>query len=104
MEPMEMARRQRMELLRAALWQWAEHNGGKLPPHDLVSDILPSTWQVLDPSGLRYVYVPGATRDGGHRLIAYEPGIYGKERLALFADGEIAKLPLAEIIAGRSAP
>ncbi len=104
MEPMEMARRQRLELLRAALWQWAEHNNGQLPPHDLVSDIAPTTWQVLDPSGLRYVYVPGSTRDGGHRLIAYEPGIYGKERLALFADGEIAKMTLAEITASRSAP
>lgn len=97
MEPMEMARRQRLELLRTALWQWAERNQGQLPPHDFVTDIAPTTWQVLDPSGLRFVYVPGATRDGGHRLIAYEPGLYGKERLALFADGEIAKLPLAGI-------
>lgn len=97
MDPLEMARRQRLELLRAALWQWAERNEGRLPPHDLVGDIPPTTWQVLDPSGLRYVYLPGSTRDGGHRLVAYEPGIYGAERLALFADGAIAKLPLTEL-------
>lgn len=97
LEPMEMARRQRLELLRTTLWQWAERNNGQLPPHDLVSDIAPTTWQVLDPSAMRYIYLPGSTRDGGHRLIAYEPGVYGKERLALFADGEIAKLPLVEI-------
>ena len=96
-EQMEMARRQRLELLRTTLWQWAERNHGKLPPHDLVSDIVPTTWQVLDPSGMRYIYVPGSTRDGAHQLIAYEPGIYGKERLALFADGEIVKLPLVEL-------
>jgi hypothetical protein len=96
-DAMEMGRRQRLELLRSALWQWAERHEGGLPAHDLVGDIPTTAWQVLDPSGLRYIYLPGAKRDSGHRLIAYEPGIYGKERLALFADGEIAKLPLAEI-------
>lgn len=103
-DPQELIRRQRLELLRTALWQWADKHDGRMPPHDLVADLAPALWQTADPSGMRYIYLPGALRDGGHRVVAYEPGIYGKERLVLFADGDIAKLPLAELVTLRDQP
>jgi hypothetical protein len=38
---------------------------------------------------MRYVYMPGLIADKDHAPLAYEPAIFGDERLVLLADGKI---------------
>jgi hypothetical protein len=99
MTPMDVARRQRLELLRIALWSYADRNQGRFPPHDLIPEIAADTWSTLDPSGVRFLYLAGVPRDAGAVPLAYEPGVYGSSRFVLFADGDIRRLPLTEITA-----
>ena len=97
-ERLALARRERLEQLRVALWKWAEDHGGAFPPHEFVGGIPRETWETLDPSKLRYVYVPGRKPEESGPL-AYEPGIFGKERFVLYANGEIRTARSAEIAA-----
>lgn len=87
------ARRLQLERLRRELWAWAAAHGGAFPPNDLAPEIPPEAWRVPDPSGIRYGYLPGLKPDAGSGLVAYEPPLFGRERLVLRADGEIALLP-----------
>ena len=52
-----------------------------------------------DPSGMRFLYNAGLVTDQGRTPLAYEPGIFGKERYVLFASGEIVRLTEAELSA-----
>ena len=59
-------------------------------------------WQVPDPSAMRYLYVGGLDIQGGMRPLAYEPEVFGGERLVLLANGVIARVSseqLAQILA-----
>ena len=94
-----LARRQQLERLRAALWQYAERNDGRFPPDDFGPEIAPNLWTVVDASRLHYVYVSGSRADQPRTPLAFEPGIYGGERLTLFTTGEIQGLTVEEIYA-----
>ena len=86
-----------LERLRVALWQYAERNGGVFPPDDYDGGIAEGLWTVLDPSQLHYVYVNGSAVDGLRAPLAFEPGVYGRERFVLFTDGEIEILTIGQI-------
>jgi hypothetical protein len=94
----EKLREQKLALLRAALWQYAESHEKTFPPNRETTGITPTIWETPDVSGLRYVYhpglKPGQTPD---RPLAYEPGTVGETRYVLFTSGAIKKLPLAEL-------
>ena len=96
----EPARRARLRALQDALWTYAQHHGGQFPASKAALPGDGQVWITADPSGMGYLYTPDfpAGRAGsGSSVLAFEPGIYGAERLALFSDGSIRKLPLATI-------
>ena len=45
-----------------------------------------------DPSGMHYVYLGGQVADRGKSPLAYEPGIFGGDRLLLLTDGEVRRV------------
>ena len=98
-DQLRLARRQQLERLRTALWQYAELNGGSFPRDDYAPGLPEHVWTVLDPSGIHYIYVGGSRPDATRTPLAFEPGIYGRERFALFTNGEINALPIDQIYA-----
>lgn len=80
------ARTRQLERLRDALWAYADTHGA-LPPHAFGQHVAPELWQTID-ANLRFDYLPGAER-GTDRLVAVEPRAFGRDRLALFADGSV---------------
>ncbi len=104
-DQLRVARRQQLERLRAALWQYAERHGGRFPLDDYGPEIAESRWTVLDPSQLHYVYVSGSRADGPKTPLSFEPGVYGRDRYVLYTTGEIELQTVEEIygaIPGRS--
>ena len=103
----EAERRQALDRLRIALWTYARSHGGRFPPDDDEPDIPEEAWRVPDPSGMTYRYVGGLDADEGHAPLAYEPGLFGAERLVLLTDGEIVPMSPEEIrrsLASEQAP
>jgi hypothetical protein len=87
--PHEMERRKALERLRIALWTYANSHDGRFPPADARDAIPEEAWRVPDPSGMHYLYVPGRRADVGSFTLAYEPGLFGDQRLVLWTDGQI---------------
>ena len=100
------ARRQRLEELRAALWAYAQQHGNAFPPHEYDPAIPEERWRVLGGSGMRFIYVSGRKADTPAVPLAYEPGLFGRDRWVLFADGDIRQMPLDALHAalGAQAP
>lgn len=93
---LEQPRKQKLESLRAALWEYAENHDEQFPSDRAA---LPrEKWQVPDASGMRYLYVSGRQADRGALPLAYEPGIFGSRRFVLFTSGEIKHLEVDEIV------
>jgi len=90
-------RQQTIEVLRAALLQYAHTHDGHFPPHDYVADIPAKAWAAPDSAGTRYIYVGGLTAAQTNALLVCEPQNFGDERLVMLADGKIEKLKTAEI-------
>jgi hypothetical protein len=95
----DQVRRQALDRLRAALWTYARHHDGKFPASSAPPEIPDETWLVPEPSGMRFFYNGGLIADQGRKPLAYEPGIFGKERFVLFSSGEIARLSEDELCA-----
>jgi hypothetical protein len=93
----ERERRQALERLRIALWTYARSHGGRFPPAEAREAIPEEAWRVPDPSGMEYLYVAGQVADVGHAPLAYEPGLFGAERLVLRTDGQIVLISPEEI-------
>src|SRR5262249_55804861 len=91
-------REQKLATLRTALWRYAEAHGGDFPPDRSAADIAPETWQVPDPSGIRYLYVGGLAAGRGMTPLAYEPEVFGPRRLVLLTNGDIRSLETDEIL------
>lgn len=84
-----------LERLGDVLRQYARDHGGEFPDaQTAVTAIAEERWLVPDPSGLRYIYLPGATLAEGERIVAYEPAIYDGDLLALRANGRVETKPL----------
>jgi hypothetical protein len=96
----DQPRRLALDRLRAALWRYAEAHGGQFPPDRSAGEIPDDIWRMPDPSGLRYLYVPGLKVDAGPTPLAYEPGLFGPTRLVLTADGAVRSMTLDEIRRG----
>lgn len=96
-DPALTARRERLERLRLELWRYAAQHAGAFPPHDLVAEIPAVDWETGDPSGARFIYAAGATPDREAVPLVWEPGLYGAERYVLLSNGDVTRLPVAEI-------
>jgi hypothetical protein len=88
----ELERRRSLDRLRAALWTYARHHAGKFPANDSPPEIPDEAWVVPDPSGMRYLYTSGLVADEGKAPLAYEPGIFGKDRFVLLSSGAIVRM------------
>jgi hypothetical protein len=89
-------RRHQLEKLREALWKYADEHEGKYPLAKSDTAIASPLWKVPDPSGMQYLYVAGA-RSKESVPLAFEPEIFGADRLVLFANGEIRTMTSDEI-------
>jgi hypothetical protein len=99
----EPERRRSLDRLLSALWTYARGHDGRFPPDDKTPEVPEEVWRVPDPSGMRYIYKGGQTVDRGSSPLAFEPGIFGKDRLVLLTSGEIRRMSLGEI-RGNSSP
>ncbi len=88
----ETMRRERLRMLKTALWSYAAANGGAFPPDDAHDAIPAAAWETPDVSRARYLYVPGNRADAGAEPVAYEPAVFHAPRLVLTSDGQIRSL------------
>lgn len=83
--------RQKIEDLRFALWDHARKNGGQFPSSSGETSFPSDRWQVPGSSGLRYLYSANQASDPAVPL-AWEPEVFGAQRLVLFSDGTIGSM------------
>ena len=99
-EVTEASRRQQIEELRFALWDYARKNAGRFPSSPGEGGVADERWLVPGPSGMRYLY---ATDGGSAAPLAWEPEVHGPQRLVLFRDGAIGSMDsvtLARVLKG----
>ncbi len=84
----DQKRREQLEKLRGALWAYAVQHQGEFPAARSDPAVPADLWKLPDPSGVQYLYV-GGKLDGKQTPVAFEPEIYGNERMVLFSNGEI---------------
>jgi hypothetical protein len=89
-------RRQALERLRFALWQYAATHDGRFPPEGDRS-IADELWQVPGWAGLRFLYVANQSVDQGGRLLLFEPAMNENERLVVLTNGFAGSMRTAEI-------
>ena len=75
------------ERLKAALCSYAAGHDGRFPDAAEPS-IAASLWEAPGGAGLHYLYVPGLSLRDPSAVLAYEPPIYGDERLVLRSSGD----------------
>src|SRR4051794_13998795 len=94
---LEAERKQKLEDLRFALWDYARTHEGRFPPGSSVSEIPAQRWQVPGPSGMRYIYTGGFGKQRGVAPLAFEPEVFGTSRLVLLSSGEITPMTSTQI-------
>src|SRR5262249_48621361 len=95
-DPKVTARKEKLEALRFALWDYARTHGGQPPPSPAAPEIPAERWRLPDPSGMRYVYAGGFV-NGKDAPLAFEPDVFGEKRFVLFTGGEVRLLTSAEL-------
>jgi hypothetical protein len=96
--PTTEARRQALEKLRFALWQYAATHEGSFPASDEDEQAVdPALWNIPEWTGLRFLYVKDRVADRSGELLAFEPELNGDERLVLLTSGLIGTMRTAEI-------
>lgn len=85
-------RRQNLERLRTALWQFAATHGGRFPSQAEAVALGPDLWEVPESGGLRYLYVPGLSADQSDTLLVYEPELDPRQRFALQTNSSLVTL------------
>ena len=93
----EAQRRQHLEKLRTALWQFAATHQGHFPAEAEITAISSEFWQAPGLDGMRLLYVAG--RSAGHlpEILVYEPEIEVDRRLVLQSNGDIVMMRSTEI-------
>lgn len=89
-------RRQALERLRFALWQYAALHDGRFPAEtDAAVDS--ELWQIPGWAGMRFLYAADRSVDEAGRLLAFEPAFNDDERLVLLTNGFVGWMRTAEI-------
>ncbi len=94
----EQQRRQKLDALRAALWEYARTHKGQFPPPDSVSEIPSNLWLASESPRSRFLYVAGLRADRDATPLVYEPGDYRERRFVLLTDGTVKPMALEEIL------
>jgi hypothetical protein len=89
---LEEERLRRIGEIRGALLEYAQQNGGMLPPDEHVPEISAALWETADVSRMRFVYVGGDAGAAPGAIILHEPPILPPPYLALTRDGRIERL------------
>ena len=82
--------------LKDALWKYADANDDKFPLAKSDPAIPAALWNAPHPTEAKYIYIAG-TRRSTTRPLAFEPELYGAERLVLCVDGVIRTMTSDEI-------
>jgi hypothetical protein len=82
-------RRQHLEKLRTALWQFAATHKGRFPRSDELTALPGELWEVPESGGMRYLYVAGQSAGHAPTPLVYEPELDAEQRLVLLANGDI---------------
>jgi hypothetical protein len=94
----ESERRQKLDRLRAALWDYARSHERRFPDSDSTDEIPADLWLASERPPSRYLYVAGLRADQGASPLVYEPEIDGDRRFVLLTDGAIKPMKLEEIL------
>jgi len=89
--PGKEERRERMRVLREAIWAHAEMHDGAAPASPFAPDMNTDLWRF--PAGGFYAIVPGIAPGSGRGILVYEPSSAGPRRVVLLADGSVEDLP-----------
>lgn len=90
-------RRQHLEKLRTALWQFAATHNGRFPNRDEMTAIPAPLWEVPNAGGLRYLYIEGKSAGYLPDVLAYEPEVDADRRLVLRVNGDIVEMRSSEL-------
>lgn len=80
-------RRKKIEMLKAAVWDYAASHEGKVPDNLFSGQIPGSLWLTLD--GDYYCYIPQEPVGGGRNILIYEPSSSGARRYVVLTDGTV---------------
>lgn len=96
-------RRESLDRLRRALWEYARKHDGLFPSQVRISaaGIADDLWLSPGPFHPRYHYLGGlgVLADRGSFPLVYEPAAFGDRRLVLFTNGTIQEMDVEEILA-----
>jgi len=95
----EQERRESLDRLRIALWDYAQAHRGCFPPSVTASGIADDLWLAPGPSHARYLYVGGLVADRDSVPLVYEAGVFGEPRLVLLTNGSVETKTVEEILA-----
>ena len=87
----QAARKQQLEKLRTALWQYAATHDGQLPTQDDAA-IEKELWEIPGFPGLKYLTVSGCKAESTGRLYVFEPELEGSDRMALLNNGFVGSM------------
>ena len=93
----ETIRRQHLERLRTALWQFAATHNGRFPASEEVSAIPRELWEIPESGGLRYQYVPGLSAGLSPTPFVVGPEWEPGQRLVLRINGDILSVPSRDL-------
>lgn len=93
----EKQRRESVDRLRVALWEYAQRHEGRFPVTS--AGIADDLWLAPVLSRPRYLYVAGLIADSGAFPLVYEPAAFGERRLVLLTNGIIQEMDVEEILA-----
>lgn len=93
----EPLRRQALELLRAALMDYARSHDGAFPAHDYSPEVSDHLWRGPDARGTRYIYLGGKLADDPPAVLVCEPAQYRNPRFVLLTDGKIQQLDAVRV-------
>lgn len=92
-DTLDMVRRQKLDELRVALWQYAESHDGAFPADRSTPAIPVEKWLLPQSVELRYYYVGGQAIKSAKAPLAYEPDMLRMgPRLVLFTTGDIESM------------
>lgn len=92
-------RRQHMEKLRIALFDFAVFHQGKFPTNDEISTIPDKLWEIPGAPGMRYYYVPDQAAGHVPRVLVYGPELDPGKRWVLCVNGDILQKSNTEVLA-----
>lgn len=95
----EQQRRESLERLRIALWEYAREHNGHFPSRVSDAGFAEDLWLAPAPSHPRYLYVGGSITERDGSPLVYEPSAFGDRRLVLMTNGTIQEMDVEEILA-----